>query len=323
MSSVADNLTANLTEEELQELEELLSGDPGTEADAGSEYAEDFYETVHESFDSLPVTYLPETGYRYRFPDGNSVILSVPDGARTKDPVEVRKLSDFILINVYMNGKEIFHDGSEAFTEPGEYRLVLESVSADETKNVFTDYETELSFTIGTGYLTGEGGITAPEGMVVKSLRKDSFPVAIGKNLRTVPLMEDGQYTVEYEGEEDPSLTYREELIRDTVPPVLTFSEDISSGTLRAPVYISRTEEGVTVTVIKEGVELPLTEQGITSGGFYIVLAEDPAGNITEYELPVRSAKKISGTLWIFTAVVIILVAVLQMIKIRKYRSIR
>lgn len=317
------SLTDSLTDAELKELEEFLSGDPGGEEEAVDDFAEGFYETVHQSLGKLPVSYLPEAGYRYRFPDGNRITLSVPDGGRTKDAVEITELSDYVLLSVSMNGEEIFYDGSGEFTEPGEYTLLLESVSEDAARKVFTDYEAELTFTIGSGYLTGEGGFTAPEGMVIKSLRKDSFPVALEKNLRSVPLTEDGQYTVVYEKEDDPSLTYREELIRDTVPPVLGFSEDVFSGSVRAPVILHPAEEDTIVTVIRDGVEMPLTDRGITSAGFYIVQAEDPAGNRTEYDLDVRPGRKTSGTLWIFTAFVILLVAVLQIIYLRKHRSIR
>ena len=316
---LADEQDMTLRELEEQLDQELAAAKTGT-VPAGEEQD---YQSIHRSFSQLALNYRPEEGYQYRFPDGNSVIMTVPDGARSSRPVKIDSFSDLLIIQVQKDGEELYYDPDGIYEEPGEYSVFLKSLNIDDSEKTITDYDAELSFSIGGDYRTDASGLTAPRGMVIRSILRDGIPVITEKNARQAFLTGDGAYRILYEAEADPAIQYAEEFILDTEAPVLWFSEDITAEEIYAPVRIGCEEPDVTVTLIKDGVELPLTEPGITCGGTYLVRAEDPAGNTADYTVRVRYGKKSSGIVWILLPLSLILILVLGIIYLRKHRAIR
>ena len=309
---------------EFEELEESLLEEISTMENIPEPKADEAdYKSIERKLESLELSECTEDGYRYSFPDGSSVIMTVPDGAGTKGPVRVQNASDLLLIRVKKDGEEILYSEDGIYQDPGEYTVSVESISVSETEKTITDYQVDLTFSIGSGYRREEALIKAPEGMVIKSVKKDSVPLITEKSALTRQPDGDGRYEVVYEKKEDPSVQYTESFILDTQPPVLSFSGDITSKALYAPLFVYKNEQDVTVTVIRDGVEMPLSELGITSGGTYVVRAVDAAGNTSDYDIHLRYGKNIQGTVWIFLAVSVIMGVIIQMVYLRKHRCIR
>lgn len=316
--------TADEQDMSLRELEERLDQELAElQNETVSEEDEAEYQNVHRSLQQLELTYHPGEGYQYRFPDGDSVIMTVPDGARSSQPVKIDNVSELLIIRVQKDGEDVLFDLDGIYEEPGEYSVFLESLSINDSEKTITDYDASLKFSIAGNYRTEASGIKAPQGMVIRNILKNGSPVTAEKNARTAKLTADGVYRILYESETDSSIQYTEEFILDTEAPVLQFSEDITAEDIYAPVRITCDEPGVTVTIFKDGVELPLTESGITYGGTYLVRAQDPAGNTADYDIRVKYGKKNSGMIWILISVSLILILVIGIIYIRKHREIR
>lgn len=286
-----------------------------------SEAAE--YKNIHKTLSSLSLSYDPETGYKYAFPDGNAIIMTVPNGASTDRPVELKNVAELLIVTVSKDGEDILFDADGIYDEPGKYTVSLKSLTVSETEHAVTEYDASLRFSVSGKYRTETADIRAPENMVIRTVRLNDRILLSEKNVSHMVLSDDGNYSVEYVNKDDPAVSYTEEFILDTNAPVLTFSKDITASRIFAPVTVRCDEQDVTVTVIKDGIEYPLTESGITGGGAYIVRAEDPAGNTTDYSFFVRYGKHVPGTVFIAFFAVLFLALLFQMIFLRKHRSIR
>lgn len=279
---------------------------------------------IHETVPSLEMRVVPEKGgYEYRFPDGNGVILSVPNGASSEKPVTIENGTGLLFIEVKRDGETALSASGGVYDQPGEYEVLLDSLTADETGETITSYEGTLRFSIGERYRSEQTVLRAPENMVIESVRLNGRLLLLEKNQESLELSGDGAYTAVYAGRKDPSIQYTEEFILDTKAPELFFSEDITASRIYAPVRIRCEDPEATVTLIRDGVEYPLTELGITNGGRYLVRAEDPAGNTTDYSFFVSYAKRGQGVLWLVLPAVLLLAAVFQVIYLRRHRLIK
>lgn len=222
---------------------------------------------------------------------GGKVYTDVVDGMVTQDVVSIRA-DDSMSCTLYKDGER--QDDADLTAIAGEGSYVLQTANG-------SSFEPLFSFTI-LGQTAGESmsGFRVPVGFAVDSITIDGAERFDSNGY--IDMSEEGQYEISYECPAAGKF-YALSVYIDHTPPTLAL-EAVQNGVAHGPVDVSDLEEGVSMTVYREGEEISVANEIDRSGSYTIELV-DAAGNRTTYEFTIMVYLNISS--W---AVIILLVLV-------------
>lgn len=253
------------------------------------------YHAVQQTLTDLKVTYSPVEGYKYTFPDANSLIMSVPDGAVTSQSVRVQN-SGYLVVKVTKDGEALLGSSGTYYTDPGNYTVDFQSLTVNQNAMTVNNYQSTVSFTIEDSEYTKNTQRVAPRGFTITGVTIDGETQLVGTRQRDYNAEKDGSYQIEYVADKDSSVTYTESFILDRVAPEITFSQPIEKKVF-PPVQMTCNDPEATVKIIKGGLELESTDE-LATGGVYTVIAVDKAGNETSYKVVVNHGGRGISILW-------------------------
>lgn len=285
----------------LQEMESILNkeysdGEMSKDTIEDIESNLDKYESVHQTLSNLRVSYNSIEGYRYTFPDANSLIISVPDGATTSDAVRIQN-PGYMVVKVLRDGEANLEATPEYYVDPGYYTVEFRSMSVNQNAMQVNDYESTIHFTIEESKYTKNAERVAPRGFSVSNVKIDGDTQLIGARQHEYTADRDGNYQITYVNDEDSTVTYTEEFSLDTAAPEVTFSQPIDKKVF-IPVQMECRDPEATVHVVKNGIELEYTGE-LTTGGLYTITAVDKAGNENSYLVHVSHGGRGITPLWL------------------------
>ena len=206
----------------------------------------------------------------------------------------------------------------------------IESGKVDENKipkdeiveNSFI-YETHFDFDILDSATTYIGVIEVPLGFTFKEILHN------GKNI-DIPdgsyyfIDRDGEYSFTFSSDKFKDCEYSFSMKRDSVAPFLTFSKDIYSGVVKAPVYYDyahNEEAKVSVFIDNTAIEMAPKSECYTDG-WYTFIVTDEANNERIYKFYVKGNYKIisPGMLFIFISFFLVVTIYLLMKRYGEYK---
>lgn len=209
--------------------------------------------------------------------EGESVFVSdVPEGIIASTSVYVKPAKG-VSGYLYVNGEMELIESSGVYTEPGKYDILVYKSKAG-------DALTELHFTfeIIPKTVNKIEQVIAPKGYKISKATYNDGELSFDK--KSVLTAEDGKYRINFVNEDNKNVGYELTFVKDTKAPEITFTKDVSSGAVKAPVSYSFDEKDGTVEVIRDGKRLNVpADKEIYEGGNYVFLITDEAGNVGEY----------------------------------------
>ncbi len=201
---------------------------------------------------------------------GVSVSMNVPDGIVTNGAVSLG-VPRGLTAKVYKDGNLLTQPDLENITEPGGYVVLLGNNGSF-----------SLSFTIVTAYNRHLVRYNLPDGFSVQHVMHNGQDVKSAES--SVDMKQEGSYVIDY-GCEYIGRSYRLEVIMDHIAPTLTIT-GADNGYADGPVEVSDVEPGCTVTVLRDGEEIPFRSP-FTGSGQYTVTVKDKAGNTSVYNFAI------------------------------------
>lgn len=255
-----------------------------------------------EKFDFGYSTELNEIVYSY---NGTEYFSSdVPNRALVTGEVHVATVNPDFSYYYYYNDEIDFASEDAVYTEPGKYDFVV-YVNLPEGGMG----ELHFGFTIMGEVTKDLSVVTAPEGFYIKKLTRDGFAIEASEEKAEIDV--DGFYQAVFASRENRGLSYNLSFRKDTVPPTLTFSEDIYAKKVKAPIRYTIDEEGATVKAKMGGYAINIPEDtDINTRGQYSFIVTDEAGNVTEYYFYLTASYKFGVQGWIFVGVFVLVVGV-------------
>lgn len=297
-ASIDTSQYENLSMEEMEAIlnKEYRQGEMTAETLEDIEKNLNNYESVHQTLTNIRVSYNSLEGYRYTFPDANSLIISVPDGATTSDAVRIQN-PGYMIVKVLRNGESNLEATPEYYTEPGYYTVEFRSMSVNQNAMTVNDYESTINFTIEESKYTSNTERVAPRGFSVSTVKLDGVTQLVGARLHEYTAETDGSYQITYVDDEDSTVTYTEEFLLDRVAPEVIFSQPIDKKVF-IPVHMECNDSDATVKVVKNGIELEYSGE-LTEGGLYTITVVDKAGNENSYQVNVNYGGRGISPLWL------------------------
>ena len=210
-----------------------------------------------------------------------TVTLNVGEGAR---------------VSMYLDGEKLSAMGQMTLNDSGYYTI----------RNNDSD-KVLLSFTIVPETTCMLAAYKLPSIFFVTGLSRDGKKLSIN-DTSMVSLAEDGAYSIIYQS--TPLNLYRNLYLRiDHTAPVLEI-EGVKSGIATGPVTLGETENGSTLTVMRDGERLLVPGNPLKTPGVYHLTYTDNAGNSTFYDFTIRFYMDITlGAL--IAAVAVLLIAII------------
>ena len=310
-----------ISEQELQEMvNEWMQEDTsaGLSGSGGKKF------TVQDDPDTI-LEYDRDRGeYVYILPDGNEYRMNVPRDAVHVGPVTVTT-PDGGFIGMIKRDGEAYYQEETTFTEPGSYELEYYSGGIDTSGGVNVDRidtaamgttRSHIRFRIIPQSWNGAGPLTPPEDFSLVSAELDGESMPTGYEFR---LRDDGLYHLVYAFGGDESIRYELEFTSDRTAPEIRLTPPVD-GTKksRPPVAFEVIDPEARVRVMKDGTLVETPGQRIEEGGWYAIIATDPAGNETEKSFYLqygmsRELKLLMGALLAAAAGVLIWLLVIRL----------
>lgn len=225
--------------------------------------------------------------YLYILPDGNGYRMNVPRNAVRAGPV-ILSAPDGGFIGVMKKDGEAFYQEDTTFTEPGSYELEYYSGGIDPAGDVNVNRmdtgamgttRSHIRFRIIPERWNGGGSLAPPEDFTLVSATLDSEPVPGGYEFR---IRDDGLYKLTYAFDGDASIRYETEFLIDRTAPEIRLTPQIEGQKeVKPPVTFSVADPEAGVRVMKDGTPVETPGGRIEEGGWYSIIATDPAGNET------------------------------------------
>ena len=296
----------SITQEDIDEL-------TGYTRDATGEYWEQNLEKpmviIREP--DLAMTYDPSyERYRYTLPDGQWIECNIPQGAFCREKVDFNVSENITGVTYYRDGAVA--SGKGPFQECGSYVMTFWDL------NVFGDanraYRVDYCFTIYSDHHMNLTHIEAPDGMEVSEVLFDERSLELTQT-RFVQAMEDGTYHIVFSvpdsSDEDP-VSYEMDFIRDTTPPVITFSPEYRINTVMGSEVSYQVEEpSAKLRILRNYVEVELPKGKIPVNGSYRLEVSDASGNTRVYAFSVKAPVQIFNKKMLLIPVILLLAAVL------------
>ncbi len=274
-----------ISEKELEEMvnqwmqEDISAGAPGS---AGKKFAvQDDPDTILE-FDAARGEYI------YILPDGNEYRMNVPRDAVHAGQVILR-VPDGGFIGVMKKNGEAFYQDDTTFTEPGNYEVEYYSGGIDTSGGVNVNRvdsgalgttRSHIRFRIIPPIWNEGGSLMPPEDFSLVSALLDGEPLQGGYEFR---IRDDGRYHLTYAFDGDSSVRYETEFFIDRTAPEIRLTPPVENGKQgRPPVTFEVADPEARVKVMKDGTLVETPGGRIEEGGWYSIIATDPAGNESE-----------------------------------------
>ena len=282
---LSGNEDETISEKELEEMvnqwmqEDISAGASGS---AGKKFAvQDDPDTILE-FDAARGEYI------YILPDGNEYRMNVPRDAVYAGQVILR-VPDGGFIGVMKKNGEAFYQEETTFTEPGNYELEYYSGGIDTSGGVNVSRidsgamgttRSHIRFRIIPARWNKGESLTPPEDFSLVSALLDGEPLQGGYEFR---IRDDGRYHLTYAFDGDSSVRYETEFFIDRTAPEIRLTPLIENGKQgRPPVTFEVADPEARVKVMKDGTLVETPGGRIEEGGWYSIIATDPAGNESE-----------------------------------------
>ncbi len=246
----------------------------------------------------------------YTLSSGETIRSSVPQGGWTTGRVTIELSDGLGLYRLLKDGTASLDFSSLSFLEPGSYRLTI----WDNVYGANGDIATciDFCFRIYEETPVSLSFLAAPEGFTVLEVLLDG--VALEKQSEDYVLLEtDGVYEIAFVSE-DKTAVWQMGIERDTTPPVLLFSEEVTyGGTLYKAISFQKSEAGATLTILRNNVEVAASKNTIVQSGNYHMTITDSAGNSAEYRFKINVGYEIGGTYtWIILLGILLVVLALM-----------
>ena len=274
-----------ISEQELEEMvnkwmqEDISAGISGS---AGKKFSvQDDPDTVLE-FDAATGEYV------YILPDGNEYRMNVPRDAVHAGQVNLR-VPDGGFISMMKKNGEAFYQDSTTFTEPGNYEVEYYSGGMDTSGGVNVNRmdsgamgttRSHIRFRIIPERWNEGGSVMPPEDFSLVSATLDGESLPGGYEFR---IRDDGRYHLTYAFDGDSSVRYETEFFIDRNAPEIRLTPPVENGKqARPPVTFEVADPEARVKVMKDGTLVETPGGRIEEGGWYSIIATDPAGNESE-----------------------------------------
>lgn len=260
----------------------------------------------------------PEQGkFKFTLPNGNSFISSVPNGMITSGAVDMEVPEGTVgLVNVNDEGEKFA--GSWHFTEPGNY--VLRLLMYQQPGGMAADYnlyEVHFYFTILDKRDNTLGVFPAPEGFIIKEVKRDGKPLKLQGD-RYCFLGSDGDYEIRCEWEQQEGIFADTGFTRDTTAPFLSFSEELKPEGVTGPIEFYPSEPDCRVFMNYNGNHGYAVGNVLTVAGNYELSVEDEAGNRRTYHLRLRQTYNPIDWRVILAAAAVLLAAGIRLVMLRR-----
>ena len=134
-------------------------------------------------------------------------------------------------------------------------------------------------------------------------------------------LKQDGEYEIEFRSLVDENITYKVNIIRDTMPPILSFDQEVTKEGVIAPLQYYPSDSSDSIYVYRKGIRYRFEENVLYKPGNYTIEVIDRAGNITKYDIFVKNSYSFAGGyIWYIVAAIIVLIIIWFVYTRKNYR---
>lgn len=263
--------------------------------------------TESEIPDKTPTELSYDTGthqYIYTLPNGKKVRMNIPNGAVTTDPVLIEvedPITDLLLL---VDGEAYTCPEKKLFREPGTYELSMLCTPTTYTGKNINSYEYHVYFQILDEGLLQSTVVNAPEHFTIDKVFMERKPYKPTDDLWTY-LQYEGVYAVSFEADTAGVPSYDTAFRKDTIAPVLTFSQPINAGKIKGPLEFTCSDPDSTITGYFNGYEIGNVKSPLQQGGSYTLEVKDRVGNSRSYSFYIKTHHKF------FTSQMIVLLGVI------------
>lgn len=222
--------------------------------------------------------------YSYRFPNGVAFYATVPNGAITTQAFRIF-FPEEISANLLFNGSGTAYQSGDELSTPGVYCfqiLVLPRLTGEQYQ--IDTYSCNYFVYVAGAQERGLRIVNPPESFTLAKASLNGNELKPDGN-GTVVLRRDGRYQFEFAGPQGVA-GYRTELLLDTTPPLLSFTNDAGSGFASGTACYEKQDESDHISIQRNG--SPYPERGLLGdNGFYTLTVTDSAGNSRQYTVRV------------------------------------
>ena len=253
--------------------------------------------------------------FRYTLKNGEWIEANVPQGAYTREAVEINCSSGLTNISGLYNG-EIITGEEKIYRQEGDYILTFWDLGAAQEQS--EAYRIDYCFRIVREPSLNLSMITAPMGMSIAYAKRngDAYPAASADKLF---VNRDGSYEIMFIDNSGYGLSYSMSFSRDTAPPLLRFTPEFSKGeVIRETLYFSGNEDIAVLQIKRDGAEVAAREGCIKVNGRYTMEIADRAGNSREYEFIIKNGIPFPTQRVVIISVILIIAGGIVLIYARK-----
>jgi len=196
-------------------------------------------------------------------------------------------------------------------TDPGNYTVCITNSGGAGNKI--------LSFTIVNETCGTVEEYKMPQGFTIRSASLDSETFA--KAGSSVAFADEGMYRIDYTCLAT-GVSYQLRVTVDHTAPVLEL-RNVENGIAKGPVDISDVEQGASLFIKHDGIEMDDPGSVLDETGDYYILLTDAAGNSTEYTFHIGVYFNLSSVGLLLLAVAAIAALVIYVVRVRRKTRVR
>ncbi len=238
--------------------------------------------------------------YVFTIPSGKFYATNIPYGGITTNPVTIYPIDGGISY-WYSEDEQGVGSNELSFDQPGNYTVILASISTSPTATDDSSITT-FNFQILAEETKDVSFIYPPRDFEVSSVMMNQ-QMQSGFHKNGVFLDKDGIYRIAFKDKTGKLPQWELELIRDTNPPIIEFSENIYSGSNKPPLYIQASEQDAEIKIVYKGLTLDQGVSVLSQGGGYYLAVADEIGNEYSYTVEIKD----EGGLSIISVIMIVL----------------
>lgn len=255
--------------------------------------------------------------FKFTLPNGNSFLSSVPRGTVTSNAVDMELPEGTVGLVNYNDEGENFAN-SWHFTKPGNYdaRLLMYQQPGSMAVD-YNLYEIHFYFTIIEKQDNTLGVFPAPEGFVIKEVKRDGKQQKVDGQ-RGYFLGADGYYEIRCERKGQEGVFVDTGFLRDTRAPFLSFSEEPKAEGIPGPVEFYPSEQNCRIYMNYNGNHGYAVSNLLTAAGNYELSVEDEAGNQRVYHIKLRQTYNPIDKRVILASIAILAIAGIRLVALRQ-----